>query len=262
MQRFMTADVVATLKSLGYGDSEIPALNPATLAYYQAMGYLPDGVTNYLALLGWSLDGKTEFFTLNDLTDRFSLENVHASPASFDPKKFAHINSLHMNRLTVEQKVAYVYPYLYRARVVPKFSEATPDQMGLIDRVVRAAGDRLKVCSAIVQYGVYFFRDPVYDEDAFKKRIDKPGVRAMLVTFRERLRAVPWEHPAMETAFAATAEEHGFKLGDLVHAVRIALTGQPTGPSVYDCVLLLDRHEAVGRIDRAIVRQTGAVTLT
>ena len=90
MAKFVTPEVRAQLNAIGWTDEQIDArddLNPATVAFYRELGYLPEGLINYLGRLGWSLDDKTEFMTLEEMIANFSLDRVNDSPASFDPDK-------------------------------------------------------------------------------------------------------------------------------------------------------------------------------
>src|SRR5262249_40836796 len=99
--------------------------NPVIVDFYEQVGYLPDAVVNYLLLLGWALDDKTEFFSRADMIRHFSLERVNKAPASFDPKKLFAFQESYMQRLPVEQKVPRVLPFLERAGLVP--APASPD---------------------------------------------------------------------------------------------------------------------------------------
>ena len=92
--------------------------NPVIVDFYREVGYLPDAILNYLVLLGWSLDDKTEFFTRQEMIDLFSLERVNKAPASFDPKKLFAFQERYMQRLPIEPKTAMVLPYLQKAGLV------------------------------------------------------------------------------------------------------------------------------------------------
>ena len=89
--------------------------NPVIVDFYEQVGYLPDAILNYLVLLGWSLDDKTEFFTRQEMIDLFSLERVNKAPASFDAKKLFAFQERYMQALPVAEKVERALPYL-RAR--------------------------------------------------------------------------------------------------------------------------------------------------
>ena len=134
MAKFVTPDVRAQLNAIGWTDEQIDArddLNPATVAFYREMGYLPEGLINYLCRLGWSLDDKTEFMTLPEMIANFSLERVNQSPASFDPEKCYWIAGEHMKKLSLEDKITGCVPFLVRAKLVtePLDPAATLDRL-------------------------------------------------------------------------------------------------------------------------------------
>src|SRR5208282_2273574 len=115
MAKFLTPEVRAKLHAVGWTDEQIDKrddLNPATVAFYRELGYLPTGLVNYLGRLGWSLDDKTEIIGREEMVAKFSLDRVNQSPASFDPEKLAWVVGEYMRRLPLEQKIDGVIPFL------------------------------------------------------------------------------------------------------------------------------------------------------
>ncbi len=150
--------------------------NPVIVDFYEEVGYLPDAIINYLMLLGWSFDDKAEFFTREQMIEKFSLERVNKSPASFDCKKLWSFEDSYMQQVPVKQKVAKCLPFLQRAGLVsdPVACEVGPR----LTRIVEAAGDRIKVFGDILDYADFFLPDEklVYDEQVFEKRVrNTPG---------------------------------------------------------------------------------------
>jgi glutamyl-tRNA synthetase len=230
--------------------------NPVIVDFYEQVGYLPDAIVNYLVLLGWSLDDRTEWLTREQMIQHFSLERVNPGPASFDPAKLVAFQAHYMRTLPLEEKVSGVLPYLERAGLVrPPVSGATQEKVA---RVVEALGDRLKVFGDILlQAGFFFGEDVTYDEKAFAKRVLAPGAAERLSDYRQWLAA----HPPLEIAFDASTLERetqsylaarGLALGEIVHAVRVAVTGSATGPGLFDCLALVGRAACLRRIDRAL----------
>jgi glutamyl-tRNA synthetase len=116
--------------------------------FYREVGYLPEAVINYLLLLGWSLDDKTEDFTRAEMIQHFTLERVTKAPASFDPKKLWAFQDRHMQRLPLKQKVPMMLRFLQRAGLVP---DPAPCDVGpKLTRIVEASGDRLKTAGDIL----------------------------------------------------------------------------------------------------------------
>lgn len=255
MKKFVTPEVRAKLKAVGWSDAEIDSrddLNPATVAFYRELGYLPAAVVNYLGRLGWSLDDKSEFIPLDVMTANFSLDRVNDSPASFDPDKLYWLAGEYMRLLPVEERVNGVIPFLKRAGLLPEaIDDATRRKL---ERVVQACGDRLKLFSDILLYGAPFFRkDADYDPKAVQKRLKKPEAQTLLREFAAVLeKTEPFEPPVLEEKLRAFCEARGASAGNLIHPLRVATTGIEVGPGVFDCLAILGRAETLRRIERAL----------
>jgi glutamyl-tRNA synthetase len=251
MKKFVTPEIRAKLRAVGWTDAEIDSrddLNPATVAFYREMGYLPAALVNYLGRLGWSLDDKTEVMPLETMIANFSLDRVNDSPASFDPEKLAWMAGEYMRQLPLADCVEGVIPFLQRAKLV-----AEPIDRAKISRVVEACGDRIKIFSDVLQYAAFFFRDPEYDPALVQKRVKKEGMPETLRAFLEESKAVePFDAAALEAKAKAFCEARGMKIGDLNHALRVATTGVMVGPGVFDCLAILGRDETVRRIEHAL----------
>jgi len=246
---------VDIMARMGMTPSE-ETFNPVIVDFYREVGYLPEAIINYLMLLGWSLDDKTEDFTRQEMIQHFTLQRVTKAPASFDCKKLWAFQDRHMQRLPAKQKVTKMLPYLKKAGLVP---EQTPCDAGeKLLRIVEAAGDRLKTAGDILAYADFFFLPDdkfPYDEKDFSKRIGPPEAKALLAKFREKLAAVePFEVEPLETMMKAFVEEQGIKIGDVVHPVRVAISGKGVGPGLYDCLAILGKESSLRRIDRALAK--------
>ncbi|HEY1586797.1 MAG TPA: glutamate--tRNA ligase family protein [Polyangia bacterium] len=227
--------------------------NPVIVDFYEQVGYLPDAIVNYLLLLGWSLDDKTEWFSRDEMVRDFSLERVQKAPASFDPAKLQAFQTHYMQQVPLDDKVRRVRPFVERAGI-------TVDD-AMLRRIVEALGDRIKVFGDILVQGAYLFGDevPSWDDKAFAKRVLAPGAVDKLRAYREWL-ATPaaagaferGDAPSLEQATQAWLDERGWALVDIVHAVRVAVTGVGGGPGLFDCLALLGRDRCLGRIDRAL----------
>lgn len=227
------------------GDAD---LNPVMVEFYSRVGYLPHAVVNYLLLLGWSLDDKTEFFTREEMIANFSLERVGKGSASFDPDKLSAFQDHYMQALDVEKKVTLAAPFLAAAGL-----QADPARLRA---VLRAAADRLKVAGDILNYRAFFEADDVftYDQKAFEKRIAKAeGAKDLLSGFRDRLGgADPFVAASLERLLQEYIASRGVQLGQVIHAVRVAVTGQPVGFGLYECLEILGKPHCQARINRAL----------
>ena len=150
---------------------EADAFNPVIVDFYRTVGYLPEAIINYMALLGWALDDQTEHFSRQELIEKFSLERVNKAPASFDPKKLQAFEDWHFQQLPPEQKLALVTPFLEKAGLME--SPPTAEQRETLEKVIAAAGDRIKVAGDVLAFAEFFQADDrlTYDESAFDKHL-------------------------------------------------------------------------------------------
>ena len=235
----------------------VPELfNPVVVDFYREVGYLPDAILNYLLLLGWSLDDKTEEFTREQMIHHFSLERVHKAPASFDPQKLWAFQQRHMQSLPMKQKVALVLPYLQRAGLV---SVPPPCEIGpRLSQVVQAAGDRIKTAGDILDFSEFFVPDSalVYDEAAFDKRLRKPGVNDLIAKLSAQLAQLePFDASTADARVHQFVNQQGIKIGDIIHILRIALTGKAIGLGMFDAMAILGRDSCLARLQQALSRR-------
>jgi nondiscriminating glutamyl-tRNA synthetase len=254
-----TEEERSRFRQLGWTEAEIDAsgINLATVAYYRELGYLPEAVVNYLGRLGWSLDDKTEFIPLDQMLAHFDMETglgrVNSSPGEFDPKKLFWLQDEYMKLLPVEDKVKRCLPFLQRAGYVG----ATPDAATMVklDAIVRASGDRLKLFSDILQYGGPIFRkDPEYNPKAVEKRLKKPGAAELLREFATVLeKCEPFDATTTERAMNEFCTAKEIKLGEMVHPVRVAVTGVEVGFGLFETLAILGKAEVLRRIGLALM---------
>jgi glutamyl-tRNA synthetase len=243
------ADILAAL-----GEEVVPErFNPVLVEFYRDVGYRPEALVNYLLLLGWSLDDRTEDFTRDEMIRHFSLERVNSSAASFDPQKMMAFEERRMNALPPAEKSEAVTPYLARLGLLG--AEPTGADLRRVGAVVAAAGDRIKVAGDIVRYTEFFQDDSAfpYDEKAFRKRLGAPGAVDRLRTFRPVLETVaPFDAPTLDAALHRFVEDEEIKIGQIIHAVRVAVTGKGVGFGLFEALEILGRAACLVRIDRAL----------
>ena len=231
---------------------EADTFNPVIVDFYREVGYLPWAIDNYLALLGWSYDDKTEYFTREELIRCFSLERINSSPASFDPKKLWAMQDTMMVALPTEEKLQLMVPFLTRAGLLA--DPPPPDDLETVRQVINAAGDRLKVAGDILVYADFFLlAEPPMDEQAVAKRLAKPGTAQLLTAYASAIEGLDTFAPEpLEAALKQVVNEAGLKVGDLIHAVRVAVSGKTVGPGLYDCLAILGREKSLARINNAL----------
>jgi glutamyl-tRNA synthetase len=246
---------LAIAKEIGLQTAD-ETFNPVIVDFYEQVGYLPDAILNYLLLLGWSLDDKTETFSRAEMIQAFSLERVNKSPASFDVGKLNAFQARYMAALPVEPKLEMVLPYLVRAKLIADpVGDAT---RAVVRQIVQAAGERLRIAGDILDYADFFVADdqlPI-DDKAFDKRIRKPEkARPLLSAVRAALaNAHAFDASSLECLVQDFVQTQGVELGDVIHALRVAVTGKAVGFGLYETLAILGKQRCLARIERALAR--------
>jgi glutamyl-tRNA synthetase len=237
-------------------ETEVDAFNPVIVDFYRQVGYLPEAILNYLALLGWSLDDKTEHFSREQLIESFSLDRVNKAPASFDPQKLSAFQERHMLQVPTDEKIELTLPYLQQAGLVR--TPAPEDLRARLGQVLEAAEDRVKVAGDVLQFAEFFTPDDrvEYDEKAFDKRLRKPAEAVELLTkFRARLAtADPFDAVTLDKLLHEFVSSEGINMGQIIHALRVAATGKSAGFGMFDILAILGRDSSLARIDGALGR--------
>ncbi len=227
--------------------------NPVIVDFYEQVGYLPDAILNYLVLLGWSLDDKTESFTRQQMIDLFSLERVNKAPASFDAKKLFAFQERYMQALPVGERAERALPYLQRAGLVP--DPAPQEVRATVHQVVADAGPRIVVAGDILDYADFFLPDDQlpYDDKAFEKYVRKPPAPDLLRRLRGLVAsAEPFDAERLKRRVADFAQAENAKPGPLSQTLRVAVTGKDVGFGAYETLAILGRQRCLARIDRAL----------
>jgi glutamyl-tRNA synthetase len=228
--------------------------NPVIVDFYEQVGYLPDAVINYLVLLGWSYDDKTEDFTRQQMIDLFSLDRVNRASASLDVKKLFAFQQRRMQALPVDEKVERVLPFLRRADVVTEPIAA--DVRQLVSRVIAEAGPRIVVAGDVLDYDFFFLPDDrvAYDEKAVEKHLRKPPAPTLLPKLRTVLAsAEPFDAATLKLRVEEFAQEEAVKPGPVSQILRVATTGKEVGFGTYETLAILGRERCLARIDRALI---------
>lgn len=232
--------------------------NPVVVDFYRTVGFLPDAVVNYLALLGWSLDDRTEHFSRSELIAAFSLDRVNKAPAAFDPKKLMAFQQRHMQQVPLAERTEAAIPFLRQAGWIP--ADLSPELRERVTRVVEAAGDRLRVAGDILNYPEFFvpYEQLEFDPKAVEKHLKAAGAAELLSRAAEALTRVdPFLPAPLEEAVHAFAEQEGIKIGGVIHPLRVAITGRTVGLGLFETLAILGRHEVAARLEAACRRFAG-----
>lgn len=225
--------------------------NPVIVDFYREIGFLPDAILNYLLLVGWSLDGEREKFTVPEMIELFKLERVTKAPASFDPQKLTSFQADLMALIPVEEKTDLVMPFVESAGWL-----GGANDRDRVKAVVQAAGERIKIAGDILDFDYCFNTadELAYDDKAFQKRIAKAdGAANLLSLFADVVdRIEPFDAAGTEQGLKQFCEAQSIEIGQIIHALRVAVTGVAAGFGMFDSLAIVGRQEVKHRIARAV----------
>jgi glutamyl-tRNA synthetase len=234
MSKRESPDYIKDGKSIFIGDLE-------------ALGYLPEAVVNWIALMGWSYDDRTEFFTLSDLVDKFSLDRLNPSPAAINFTKFDHFNGLHIRSLSAPDLARRVKPFFeaagYRVddEVLLKISPLIQERIATLDEASDMAG--------------FFFKDEVQPDPkelVGNKMTPAESAKAARKAY-QILKALPdITLESAEEPMRHLAEELNLSAGQLFGILRVAVTGQSVSPPLFQSMEVIGRQKVLSRICKAI----------
>lgn len=235
---------------MGEGNKKLSKRDPeAHLLGYRDQGFLPEGLLNYLALLGWSIAADRDIFTLAEMVEAFDLADVQPNPARFDLKKASAINADHMRMLTLEDLTHRVIPFLKAEGVLTDPVRDADAQM--LELAMPLVAERMnKLTEAPEMLGFLFV-----DEDDFElvDEIDEAGREVVQASAHALDALSTWSTAAIEEALRqALIEELGLKPRKAFGPVRIAVSGRKVSPPLFESIELLGRERTMARLQRAL----------
>ncbi|GAA3744807.1 glutamate--tRNA ligase [Streptomyces tremellae] len=241
---------------MGEGNKKLSKRDPqASLNLYRERGFLPEGLLNYLSLLGWSFSADQDIFSLDEMVAAFEISAVNANPARFDLKKAEAINADHIRQLDVKAFTEACGPWLtapHAPWAPERFDRAA------FEALAPLAQTRVTVLSDITANVDFLFLDePVWDEASWNKAM-KGDPAALLTTVRGRLADAEWRAEPLKDAVLAAGEEHGLKLGKAQAPLRVAVTGRTVGLPLFESLEVLGRERTLARVDAALAKLAGA----
>lgn len=215
---------------------------------FRQQGYLPQGLLNYLALLGWNSDTEGEIFDLAELVNLFHIRQIQKKPAVFDEQKLLWVNGQHIFRSTPEKILEQILS------LIPDWR--TSEERVYLLRVIEMMKLRAKTLRDFVTSTDYFFADPTnYDANAVQKRWKGRETNNLVRAYLTRLHSLTdWKQEDIEATLRALTEELGLSAGRLIHPVRLAISGVPHGPSLFALMELLGRETCLRRLNTALER--------
>lgn len=210
----------------------------ASVQELRAAGYLPEAVDNYIALLGAGFAADEEFFTLDELAERFRLERVSKNPAVFDEKKLRHLDGRWIRALGPDELTARLEDYTGRTG---------------LRGAVEISEEKIQTLADFWPLAGFLFDGPTDDPAAFKKVICSDGGVESLKAARDALaRAEPFTVENVEAALREVVDRQGVKSGKVFQPVRVAIAGTTVSPGIFETVALLGKDETLARIDAAL----------
>ncbi len=222
---------------------------PVFVHTFKELGYLPEALFNYLALLGWSYDGQTEIMSKQELIDRFSLERVNASPASFNYDKLKNFNGIYIRQLSAEDLTERLLPYLQAAGV-----NANRKTLLKITPMIR---ERLTLLTDAVSWVNFFFVDTLPDFDLnllTPKKMTLQDVPDILHKAKEVLSGIEFTHNELDAHLRQAAKDLGVKAGQMFQPIRVAVCGKKVAPPIFGTLEVLGKETTLKRIDLALER--------
>jgi len=234
---------------MGEGNKKLSKRDPeAHLFGYRDDGFLPEGLLNYLALLGWAIAADRDVFSLEEMVDAFDIKDVNPNPARFDIKKAEAINAAHMRLLSTDEITHRALPFLKDAGVL---SDPVSDaDARLLEMAMPLVAERInKLTESVSMLGFLFADEVEFDAADVEKLLDTDG-RAVVADAHAALSDVEqWSTASIEEALRAKLiEERGLKPRVAFGPVRVAITGRRVSPPLFESMELLGRETSLARL--------------
>ena len=222
------------------------------LSEYVDRGFLPEGILNYLALLGWGIAEDRDVFTMEEMAEAFDIQRVNPNPARFDLKKCEAINAAHMRRISLEDMTERVIPFLVKAGQLSD-NPPTEKERARLDAAMPLVGERINTLSESVDMlGFLFVKEDDFTRDPtdVEKVLDAAGLEVVQASYDalSALSESDWSTAAIEEALRAKlVEELGLKPRNAFGPVRVAVTGRRISPPLFESLELLGRDISLAR---------------
>lgn len=212
---------------------------------YREQGILPSALINFLALLGWSPGGDKEFFSLSELIELFSLDRLSHTPSIFDIKKLEWMNGEYIKKMSTNELLDRIYDFN---------RQLTTENQPYMLKVVDLLKPRMQKLTDFEKFSGYFFSDPEqYDKVGVDKYFKLPKTRERLSIVKDRLAKLEkFNIETIESSIRELADELGIKAAMLIHPIRLALTGETVGPSLFHIVEVLGKETVIRRLEKAL----------
>jgi len=238
---------------LGADRSKLSKRHGATaITDYQKQGYLPNAMVNFLALLGWSLDDKTDLISQEDLIKHFSLERISKTAAIFNNDKLEWMNGVYLRRLSLDEFIQQAIPFLDRG--LPS-SVKRPLSSDYIRQVMPLIQERARTLAEVPQLADFFFLDELqYDSSLLiSKGMEVESASQAIEIAWQRLETMEtWDASSLESVLRPLAAELGLSTGKFFGLLRVAVTGRTAAPPLFQTMAMLGRDKCLKRLTLAL----------
>jgi glutamyl-tRNA synthetase len=212
---------------------------------YRDRGYLPEALVNYLTRLGWS-HGDQEIFSMDELVEKFTLDNVGKSAAVFNPEKLEWLNSWYIRNKPPEEIAGLVIPLLHKRGIEAELDEK-------LVKIVKELAQRAKTLNDIAESIDYFYTDEITFEEKADNKFLTTEILPVIQDITLRLTSLnDFTIDNMKAEFDTVMEESGLKLGKIAQPIRVALTGGTVSPGIFEVMDILGKEEVLKRLEKAV----------
>ena len=223
-----------------------------SVTQYEKLGYLPEAVFNFLALLGWSPGGEEEILTKEEIIERFTLEAVSKSPAVFDMEKLKWLNGHYIRQSSIERLVGLAIPYLQSEGYLK--DEVTEADVQWVTLIMQALQEKIHTINDIGEFMHLFVGEDITIEDEEAKEVlADPDVPTVINALKAQLAALPeWNAEDVKKIFKTISKETGLKGKKVFMPIRVALTGQMHGPDLHFIIPVLGPELVAKRLQKTV----------
>lgn len=236
---------------MGEGNKKLSKRDPqSNLFNHRDAGIIPEGMLNYLALLGWSLDSDRDIFSVSELIDAFDVADVLSNPARFDQKKLEAINADHIRLLPLEDFSARLRTYLEDYKGFP--ASYPDDKFRFVAELVQTRIKKLDDAWDLVRFLIVSDEELVLDEKSARKNLKEDAVQPLEVAISVLSDVPDWDAASIESALQkALIEDLGLKPRKAYGALRVGISGQAISPPLFESMELLGRESTLARLRAA-----------
>jgi len=219
----------------------------AAVSDYRRQGFLPEALVNYLMLLGWSPGNNQEMIRLSSAIKKFSIKKVNKSAAAFSMDKLKWLNNQYIKQMDCEKFIEIITPFLEKKGYIKENFDRQ-----VLKNSVKLFKGRLSTLLDFLEWTEFVFNDDFYkDQEAQQKHLSENKANEFSLLSERFSRVDPFDVATTEEAFRGVVAELGIKASDLVHPVRVALTGRAVGPGLFETIALLGKEKTIKRLSEA-----------